>query len=122
MKLRRLDVSFNKLSGPLPQKIGSGLFRIQELLLGNNMFSGEIPSNWVSMTQLTHLELQHNELSGSLPLNYQKWTKLTGLNIQNNRSLYGMFYLLAAYYMCLLGFSVDRHHLQKALPKCRIKL
>jgi Leucine-rich repeat (LRR) protein len=88
-KLRRLDVSNNHLSGVLPQKFGTGLMHIQELLLGNNEFTGTIPSTWISMSSLAHLEIQNNQLSGSLPINYQKWTKLTGLYIQNNPALFG---------------------------------
>lgn len=64
-KLRRLDLSHNALTGPLPQKLGTGLVKIQELLLGNNQFSGEIPSSWVNMSHLTHLEMQSNQLTGN---------------------------------------------------------
>ncbi|KAI3877856.1 hypothetical protein MKW92_033786, partial [Papaver armeniacum] len=60
-KLRRLDLSFNNLTGRIPED----LFNLSSLgISGNNSLSGIIPSE---ISYAPALDLSYNELSGSLP-------------------------------------------------------
>ena len=64
-KLRRLDLSYNQFSGPLPSRLGvSGQMQLQELILNNNALEGEVPETWGQLVRLTHVDLRDNKLSG----------------------------------------------------------
>ena len=62
-----LDLSYNELNGTLP----SWLFTspsLDALILRNNMFSGNVPSNIsINLRHLTYLDLTANKLNGTLP-------------------------------------------------------
>uniref|UniRef100_A0ACD5VW00 Uncharacterized protein n=1 Tax=Avena sativa TaxID=4498 RepID=A0ACD5VW00_AVESA len=62
-----LDLSGNKLAGPLPERISDQLAYITYLDLSNNSFSGEIPAGIAKMTYLNTLALQHNQFDGRIP-------------------------------------------------------
>lgn len=42
------------------------MMQLQEVLLNNNSLSGVIPSTWVQLTHLIHLDLHSNQLQGAL--------------------------------------------------------
>ncbi|KAH7845022.1 hypothetical protein Vadar_034276 [Vaccinium darrowii] len=60
------DLSYNRLLGPIPVKLGSCLV-VVDLLLGNNMLSGEIHVSLSRLMNLTTLDLSENFLSGGVP-------------------------------------------------------
>ncbi|GMI68735.1 Salt Induced Malectin-like domain-containing Protein1 [Hibiscus trionum] len=60
-----LDLSSNKLKGPMPPSI-TKLTHLKTLNLSNNDFSGEIPP-FPSSSNLTSLDISNNELEGYLP-------------------------------------------------------
>ncbi|RYG69997.1 hypothetical protein EON64_01355 [archaeon] len=112
-RLKRLDLSHNRFSGPLPLRLASSSnMQLQEVILSSNMLEGEVPMTWTQLANLTHLDLQNNNLSGmcavltshlyyilidlyitlctgALPAGISNWTKLTGLNLANNAHIQG---------------------------------
>ncbi|KAG2277453.1 hypothetical protein Bca52824_060008 [Brassica carinata] len=54
------------------------------LSLGNNQLTGELPSDFVNLKNLTHLYLQHNRLSGPLPETLLELKNLKVLDLSNN--------------------------------------
>jgi len=62
-KLQMLDLSFNNISGELPNQLGT-LSNLTYLVLFGNKLTGKIPS-WVwALRKLTILELRGNKISG----------------------------------------------------------
>lgn len=71
-KLRTVDLSFNQLTGSLPEEWGSSqsLPAVRELLLTSNQLSGSLPPAWGGPSRfadLASLQLGTNKLSGGLP-------------------------------------------------------
>ena len=66
VKLERLDLSLNKLLGPMPSSLFS-LSSIQYLNLANNQFSGSMPTNLKCATKLGFVDVSNNLLIGKLP-------------------------------------------------------
>ena len=64
-ELRVVSLSFNQLTGGIPQAIGS-LSNLEELYLGYKKFSGLIPSEIGNLVQLQILSLSNNSLTGAL--------------------------------------------------------
>ncbi|KAM4105677.1 hypothetical protein ACB094_04G010000 [Castanea mollissima] len=65
--LTGLDLSNNKLSGPLPFDIAELVPFVTILDLSGNNFSGEIPKNIGNCSYLNVLKLDHNQLTGEIP-------------------------------------------------------
>ncbi|KAF8410671.1 hypothetical protein HHK36_003203 [Tetracentron sinense] len=106
-KLRILDLSFNRLDGPLLSDLLT-LSTLQELHLGNNLlvggikltppnepnlrvldlsdnqFNGYFPDQLGSLTGLQVLDLAGNNLSGSLPSSVAGISSLSSLDISQN--------------------------------------
>ncbi|ESR61036.1 hypothetical protein CICLE_v10017757mg, partial [Citrus x clementina] len=59
-----LDLSFNKLRGPLPNPVPAFT---SSYLVSNNQLTGEIPPSICSLNGLYALDLSYNNLSGMLP-------------------------------------------------------
>ncbi|XP_072071609.1 receptor-like protein 49 isoform X2 [Arachis hypogaea] len=74
-----IDLSCNKISGEIPDIMGS-LNRLVLLNLSNNMFTGSIPSSFGKLSNLEVLDLSANSLSGEIP---QQLTELTFLDFFN---------------------------------------
>ena len=64
-ELRVISLSFNQLTGGIPQTIGS-LSNLEELYLGYNKFSGGIPSEIGNLVQLQILSLSNNSMTCAL--------------------------------------------------------
>ena len=75
MNLVRLDVSNNKLGGPIVTEIGL-LSHLEVLHLNDNHLSGEVPTEIGKLTHLIELYMNDNDFSGSLP---SELSKLVGL-------------------------------------------
>jgi Leucine-rich repeat (LRR) protein len=58
--------------------------QLQELQLGNNSFTGTLPSSIGHFTSLSIIELNNNNLSGSVPTEIGALTNLTSLDLSNN--------------------------------------
>ncbi|QHO09117.1 Receptor-like protein [Arachis hypogaea] len=74
-----IDLSCNKISGEIPDTMGS-LNGLVVLNLSNNMFTGSIPSSFGKLSNLEVLDLSLNNLSGNIP---QQLTELTFLGFFN---------------------------------------
>ncbi|KAF3959468.1 hypothetical protein CMV_015725 [Castanea mollissima] len=61
-----LDLSFNKLTGEIPLKLGQ-LSPILALNLSYNQLTGFVPTTFSNLTQLESLDLSHNNLCGEIP-------------------------------------------------------
>ncbi|WMV27694.1 hypothetical protein MTR67_021079 [Solanum verrucosum] len=88
-RLRRLSLSKNSFTGPVTSSIGS-LSRLQELFLDNNKFTGSIPESFNGLINLNRFELQQNNISGDLP-DLNQLINLIFLDLSNNR-LAGNFF------------------------------
>ncbi|KAK9119013.1 hypothetical protein Scep_017106 [Stephania cephalantha] len=80
--VRRLDLSFNNFSGPLPIEF-SKMLSLEFLILAYNQFTGDIPLEFGNFPRLQALDLSHNKLTGSIPptigkLNSLLWLMLAG--------------------------------------------
>jgi Leucine-rich repeat (LRR) protein len=81
--LVNLNLSFNFLTGNIPDKIGN-LQSLESLDLSNNKLSGEIPRRLSNLTSLSFLNLSYNNLSGKIPSGYQ----LDILKVDDPASIY----------------------------------
>ncbi|CAD6262298.1 unnamed protein product [Miscanthus lutarioriparius] len=63
-KLNILDLSFNNITGEVPQAL-LNLNSLNSLFLGNNSLSGSLPSSIGS--SVTNIDFSYNQLSGSFP-------------------------------------------------------
>ncbi|KAH6785623.1 hypothetical protein C2S51_038078 [Perilla frutescens var. frutescens] len=79
--IEMIDVSSNKLSGPVPLLHPN----TSVVLFSNNLFSGSISSICtISYTMLVLLDLSNNHLVGSIPNCWENVTGLIVLNLSNN--------------------------------------
>ncbi|XP_057866241.2 receptor-like protein EIX1 [Cryptomeria japonica] len=83
-----LDLSSNRLSGHIPQGMGS-LIGLIILNISRNHIDGGIPKSLGNMAQLESLDLSQNQLSGVIPSELQLLTFLSYLNLSYN-NLTGM--------------------------------
>jgi len=61
-----LNLSWNQLDGVVPKMIGA-MQSLESLDLSRNMLSGEIPSSLSKLTSLSYLDLSYNNLTGRIP-------------------------------------------------------
>jgi len=93
--LVELDLSFNLMTGEIPQELGN-LLRLEVLNLQNTSatvndgFSGGIPSSLGQLTNLKTLRLTQLDLSGSIPQEIWGLTNLELLKISNRRDNPGL--------------------------------
>ena len=79
----RLDLSYNRLTGTIPEPIGS-LTDLNELLLQYNRLDGTIPDGILALTSLTSINLGTNLLIGSIPGNIGSLSLLLHLRLNDN--------------------------------------
>lgn len=102
--LKKLNISSNKLSGPLPLKVGhcaiidlsnnmlsGNLSRIQYwgnyvevIQLSSNSLTGMLPNETSQFLRLTALKISHNSLEGDLPLVLGTYPELNEIDLSNN--------------------------------------
>lgn len=89
MHLKLLDVSYNNLSGSLPQEMPPNLSILD---LSNNAFAGTLPASWSQLKNIAELQLSNNSLMGTLPAAWSVWGNNTGNSLQmsiTNTSIHG---------------------------------
>ncbi|XP_048429810.1 probably inactive leucine-rich repeat receptor-like protein kinase At5g48380 isoform X1 [Pyrus x bretschneideri] len=83
--LTGLDLSSNKLSGPLPEDIGRIISFIATLDLSSNSFSGQIPTNITNCSYLNVLKLDSNLFTGNIPLGLGQLSRIKIFSVANNQ-------------------------------------
>ncbi|EXB50695.1 Serine/threonine-protein kinase BRI1-like 1 [Morus notabilis] len=78
-----LDLSYNSLSGTIPDKLGNMNY-LQVLNLGHNMLTGTIPGSFGGLKMVGVLDLSHNNLSGFIPGSLATLSFLSDLDVSNN--------------------------------------
>lgn len=81
-KLKFLDGSNNRFSGPVPAALPPSLV---ELIFRNNGLSGELRLNLAELSMLQVVDLSHNELTGPLPSGFFDHPALQQLTLSYNR-------------------------------------
>ncbi|KAF7082820.1 hypothetical protein CFC21_086668 [Triticum aestivum] len=79
-----LDLSYNSLSGPLPNEVGS-LANLNHLALSGNQLSGKIPDSIKNCIVLERLSLDNNSFEGSIPRLLANIKGLRVLNLTMNK-------------------------------------
>ncbi|XP_062081444.1 probably inactive leucine-rich repeat receptor-like protein kinase At5g48380 [Humulus lupulus] len=82
--LTGLDLSNNKLYGPIPTDISKLIGFVTTLDLSSNNFSGPIPQQLSNCTYLNVLKLDHNRLTGQIPLELGQLSRLKEFSATNN--------------------------------------
>ncbi|KAI3414479.1 uncharacterized protein J3R85_016226 [Psidium guajava] len=78
-----LDISSNKLIGPIPREL-TLLSGLRGLNLSRNILSEGIPPMIGHMNSLESLDLSNNHLSGTIPQSFSAFTSLSKLNLSHN--------------------------------------
>ncbi|PQQ21851.1 LRR receptor-like serine/threonine-protein kinase EFR [Prunus yedoensis var. nudiflora] len=81
--IRVLSFGWNQLSGSLPANIGLGLPNLQILYIGGNDLSGVIP-NFSNASMLTRLDLGQNSFTGFIPSTLCALTNPQSLRLYDN--------------------------------------
>ncbi|PNT65945.1 hypothetical protein BRADI_3g04681v3 [Brachypodium distachyon] len=92
--LMSLDLGDNKFSGKIPSWIGVGLPLLRMLRLRSNMFHGSLPLEVSQLSHLQLLDLAENNLTGSIPMsfgNFPYMEEMPEMYISTNISI-GSFY------------------------------
>ena len=82
-RVQRLSLSFNGLSGTIPEELGN-LTNLRWLNLWNNDLSGTIPAELGNLTNLQSLNLLGNDLNGPIPAELGNLTNLESLYLYEN--------------------------------------
>lgn len=93
-RVQALDLSFNNLTGVLPNSIGnlSGALSVQ---LGYNRLSGTIPSSIGGLLALYVLELNNNQLSGTIPAGINNLQPFASIRLEYNQFTFNGLELIA---------------------------
>ena len=75
-----IDVSCNKLDGPIPEELAA-FKSLYSLNLSHNALSGQIPPSLGNLTQLESLDLSSNNLTGEIPMQLEDLTFLAVLKL-----------------------------------------
>jgi hypothetical protein len=78
-----LDLSYNFLSGTIPDNLGAMSY-LQVLNLGHNRLNGNIPESFGDLKALGVLDLSHNSLQGFIPGSLQSLSFLSDFDVSNN--------------------------------------
>ncbi|KAM5548959.1 receptor-like protein 7 [Rosa sericea] len=113
VKLRGLDLSFNKLSGPL--LVPSHYTSIYHI--SNNNLTGEISPLICNMSYLRSLDLSNNMLNGMLPRCLKNLSSLEGLRVGNNHFHGTLPQVCTTNGSGLIMMDVSRNQLQGKLPR-----
>ncbi|ONK79275.1 uncharacterized protein A4U43_C01F4720 [Asparagus officinalis] len=83
-KLSQLNLSNNRLFGPIPKSIGN-FSALQSLLLDGNQFTGEIPHQLGLLKHTQKIDMSKNNFSGTIPAQIGECFLLTYLDLSRNQ-------------------------------------
>ncbi|KAK9226204.1 hypothetical protein WN943_011251 [Citrus x changshan-huyou] len=83
--LHALDLSYNNLSGMLPECLGNFSVELSALKLQANNFYGIIPKTFMNGTNLMMIDFSDNSLQGRVPKSLANCVKLKFLNLGDNQ-------------------------------------
>lgn len=115
-----LDLSYNRLSGSVPSKMGDCVVLV-ELMLAGNLFTGLIPPELSKLTNLSSLDLSNNQFNGSIPPELGGAHRLQGLNLAFNK-LSGPIPAVLGNLVSLVKMDLTGNLLTGAIPKTLGKL
>ncbi|XP_077225762.1 uncharacterized protein LOC143858944 [Tasmannia lanceolata] len=114
-QLFRLSVGENLISGNIPSQIGN-LINLNHLGIYRTFITGSIPTSIEMLQNLHQLYLGGNSLSGKIPYNIGNITQLTDLDLGLN-NLQGSIPLSLANCTKLLRLNLCRNNLTDTIPK-----
>ncbi|KAK1302754.1 Leucine-rich repeat receptor-like serine/threonine-protein kinase BAM3 [Acorus calamus] len=114
-KLSQLNLSNNRLSGPIPVSIGN-FSGIQNLLLGGNRFTGAVPPELGRLKRVLKIDLSRNNFTGSIPPELGGCELLTFLDLSRN-SLGGAVPIELAKIRILNYLNVSSNRLNGSIPR-----
>lgn len=82
--LTGLDLSSNRLYGPIPDDISGIIEFVTSLDLSSNNFSGIIPLSLSNCSYLNVLKLDNNRLTGEIPLELGGLSRIKTFSVANN--------------------------------------
>ena len=83
-RVTRLDLSYNWLTGPIPETLGQ-LKNLQDLYLSGNRLTGTIPETLGQLDSLQYLYLDDNQLTGPIPETLGNLNSLQYLYLDDNQ-------------------------------------
>ncbi|KAJ4912736.1 Leucine-rich repeat receptor-like serine/threonine-protein kinase BAM3 [Raphanus sativus] len=112
--LTQINLSNNRLSGPIPGSI-KNLRSLQTLLLGANRFTGQIPGEIGSLKSLCKIDVSGNSLSGKVPPELGECQSLTYLDLSHNQ-ISGQIPVQISQIRILNQLNVSWNLLNQSLP------
>ncbi|KAG5413515.1 hypothetical protein IGI04_001082 [Brassica rapa subsp. trilocularis] len=112
--LSQINLSNNRLSGPIPGSINN-LRSLQILLLGGNRFTGQIPGEIGRLKGLLKIDMSMNSLSGKVPPELGECQSLTYLDLSHNQ-LSGQIPVQISQIRMLNYLNVSWNFLNQSLP------
>jgi Leucine-rich repeat (LRR) protein len=115
--LEVIDLSYNNLSGPIPESIsGKNLPVLQILHLNDNRLSSSIPESLGSIKSLIELKLSHNLFSGPIPKQLSALSQLKYLDLCLNQIEGELPELFGAYFREMRYLDLSSNLLDGSLP------
>ncbi|WVZ13729.1 hypothetical protein V8G54_011295, partial [Vigna mungo] len=111
-----LDLSYNNFSGKIPSSMG-WLLDLQALFLRNNNLVGGIPFSIRNCTKLVMFDLSENRLSGSIPYWIGTKKELEILSLRKNQ-FFGSLPLMVCCLRRLHLLDLSQNNLSGKIPKC----
>ncbi|XVE68706.1 hypothetical protein DITRI_Ditri09bG0090600 [Diplodiscus trichospermus] len=119
--LRRLDISWNPLSGNLPSSVSNLSTSLQGFLLEDCKMKGNIPMEISSLSNMIYVDLSVNELSGSIPATIGSLQSLQVLDLRHNK-LQGALPPEICGLKNLYLLSLGANELDGSIPTCLVDL
>ncbi|XP_057416805.1 putative receptor-like protein kinase At3g47110 [Lotus japonicus] len=83
--LQVLDLNLNNFGGSLPSSVANFSSQLNQLYIGGNQITGNIPSGLGNLNNLIGLDLEYNLLTGTIPSSFGKFQKMQSLTLNLNK-------------------------------------